>query len=452
MSAIFVWLAVFALAFGLLVVSVTASYVSVGHAPLINLGAAGLTLLAALAVVALLMIKQQLNRQQSQVSQVLRSLKNRDSSLSIPGAPQIQPLLQQIQQEIARSRDDAEVQASYLKALIAQLDIAVLEFDADGYVMQSNPAAERLLGARFLQAWRVAVNRSDTGEHEPSLRKNIKALQQLIQHNTSGRRGELIWHFPNRKETLLYTLIHGFNQGQQRTLVTLQSIEKQLVYHEVKAHQQLVKVLTHEVANSITPMVSLTQSAQHINAHMLENGVQGSDDLAEALATITRRGQHLTQFIQSFKALSEPVRAQLSVQPLARQINEVVRLLTVELEGITLVVDVDNDVAVSIDPGLFEQVLINLLKNAAEATMGQDQRRVQLKARRIDDQVCLDIIDNGSGISEHAAASIFVPFFTTKTTGTGIGLPLARSLMLSQGGNLLLLDATDHGHFRCVFG
>ncbi|MBA3988140.1 MAG: hypothetical protein C0463_03285 [Idiomarina sp.] len=452
MSAIFVWLTVFALAFGLLVASITARYMSFGYAPLLNLGAAGLTLLAALAVVALLMIKQQLNRQQSQVSQVLRSLKNRDSSLSIPGAPQIQPLLQQIQQEIARSRDDAEIQASYLKAIIAQLDIAVLEFDADGYVMQSNPAAERLLGARFLQAWRVAVHRSDIGEHEPSLRTNIKALQQLIQHNTSGRRGELIWHYSNRKETLLYTLIHGFNQGQQRTLVTLQSIEKQLVYHEVKAHRQLVKVLTHEVANSITPMVSLTQSAQHINAHMLENGVQGSDDLAEALATITRRGQHLTQFIQSFKALSEPVRAQLSVQPLARQVNQVLRLLTDELEGIALVVDVDIDVAVNIDPGLFEQVLINLLKNAAEATMGQDQRQVQLKALRIDDQVCLDIIDNGSGISEHAAASIFVPFFTTKTTGTGIGLPLARSLMLSQGGNLLLLDATDHGHFRCVFG
>jgi len=77
---------------------------------------------------------------------------------------------------------------------------------------------------------------------------------------------------------------------------------------------------------------------------------------------------------------------------------------------------------------------------------------VQLCAQRIDEQVCLDIIDNGSGVNEHAATSIFVPFFTTKSGGTGIGLPLARSLMISQGGNLLLLDATDHGHFRCVFG
>src|SRR5690554_6625065 len=199
-------------------------------------------------------------------------------------------------------------------------------------------------------------------------------------------------------------------------------------------------------------MVSLTQSAQSISAHMLQNGVEGSDDLTEALATITRRGQHLTQFIQSFKALSEPVRAKLSVQPLRSQVTEVLRLLQTEFAGIEVELNVADTLAVNLDPSLFEHVLINLLKNAAEATDGQSLRRVHLVAQRIDEQVCLDIIDNGSGISEHAAASIFIPFFTTKNTGTGIGLPLARSLMLSQGGNLLLLDATDHGHFRCVFG
>src|SRR5690554_259958 len=132
-------------------------------------------------------------------------------------------------------------------------------------------------------------------------------------------------------------------------------------------------------------MVSLTQSAQSISAHMLQSGVEGSDDLAEALVTITRRGQHLTQFIQSFKALSEPVRAKLSVQPLRSQVAEVLRLLQTEFEGIEIELDIDNTLEVNLDPSLFEQVLINLLKNAAEATTGQSHRRVQLVAQRIDE-------------------------------------------------------------------
>ena len=120
--------------------------------------------------------------------------------------------------------------------------------------------------------------------------------------------------------------------------------------------------------------------------------------------------------------------------------------------NIEVSIDISPTFEVMVDPGLFEQVLINLIKNASEATLGQARRQIRLVAQHIDQIACLDIIDNGSGISEQAAASIFVPFFTTKSDGTGIGLPLARSLMLSQGGNLLLLNESQHGQFRCVFG
>ena len=281
---------------------------------------------------------------------------------------------------------------------------------------------------------------------------NIGNLRKLLQQHKASSRGELIWHYPNHKETFIYTLIQSFNQGKQRTLLTLQSIEKQLVAHEVKAHQQLVKVLTHEIANSIAPMVSLAQSAEGISADMLNNGVKGSEDLIEALATVSRRGQHLTQFIQSFKALSAPVNAQLKATYLRPQVEEVLLLMREDCAGVEVRIDIPPTFEVMADSGLFEQVLINLIKNASEATLGQTHRQIRLVAQHIDQVACLDIIDNGSGISEQAAASIFVPFFTTKSEGTGIGLPLARALMLSQGGNLLLLNESQHGQFRCVFG
>ena len=420
-------------------------------------GPAMLVLLGLVALTSVVMIQRQFKTQHNQVAQVLKSLINRDTSMSLANAPEIQPLLTAVQREIGRSRDAAEVQASYLKALITQLDIAVIELDDEGFIEQSNPAAERLLGVAFIQAWRqkmssrAASNTTDNALQQ-NTQRNVEALKALLQQRKPSSRGELIWHYPNRSETLLYSLINGFTQGKQRTLLTLQSIEKQLVAQEVKAHQQLVKVLTHEIANSITPMVSLTQSAQSISAEMQNQGVTGSDDLVEALATVSRRGQHLTQFIQSFKALSTPVKAQLKAALLRTQVDEVLSFLQAECEGVEVSIDISPTFEVLVDAALFEQVLINLLKNALEATKGQAERQVKLVAQHIDQVACLDIIDNGSGISEQAAASIFVPFFTTKSSGTGIGLPLARALMLSQGGNLLLLSSDQHGHFRCVFG
>lgn len=429
-------------------------------------GPAVMMLFVIIALTSIMMIRRQFTTQHSQIVQVLKSLINRDTSLSHASAPNIQPLLTEVQEELARSRNAAEIQANYLKALIAQLDIAVLEVTDEGYIDQSNPAAERLLGLSFIHAWQetLSYNGISTTENSVSTptahqdaentqeQHNIENMRKLLQQHKASSRGELIWHYPNHKETFIYTLIQSFNQGKQRTLLTLQSIEKQLVAHEVKAHQQLVKVLTHEIANSIAPMVSLTQSAESISADMLNNGVKGSEDLVEALATVSRRGQHLTQFIQSFKALSTPVNTRLEATYLRPQVEEVLLLMQEDCASVEVSIDISPTFEVMVDSGLFEQVLINLIKNACEATLDQARRQIRLVAQHIDQIACLDIIDNGSGISEQAAASIFVPFFTTKSDGTGIGLPLARSLMLSQGGNLLLLNESQHGQFRCVFG
>ena len=456
MKKVLSWLAVFAISVALLTASTVAHYLPGDFYNTLLPGPAGLTLLIALALVSIFMIGREFKGQQEQIRQVLKSLINQDTSLSLTNAPDIHPLLTQVQKEVARSHDAAKVQESYLKALITQLDVAVVELDVENYIVQSNPAAERLLGLHFFHAWRDTLTGRDKlglqDKTDKALAHNIETLKKLVTQTTPTGQGELSWHYPSRKETLIYTLIHGFNQGQQRTLLTLQSIEKQLIEQEAKAHQQLVKVLTHEVTNSITPMLSLAQSAQSISEKMAASKIEDSGDLSEALATINQRGQYLIQFIQSFKALNEPVEARLNTQRLLPQVTEVLRLLQDDLQNTDVKVDIAKTLEVNVDSGLFEQVLINLVINACEATHGQSEPSISLVAKRMNDQVCLDISDNGAGISEYAAANIFVPFFTTKPGGTGIGLPLARSLMLSQGGNLLLLTAEENTHFRCVFG
>ncbi|RUO26590.1 hypothetical protein CWE09_07770 [Aliidiomarina minuta] len=451
-SAFAVWLGVFTLAIVILVVSVINAHKMPGPAVML--------LLALIVLTALHMVWRQFQLQQNQISAALKSLINQDSDVKLANAPDMQALLEEVQQAISQNRTAAEVQANYLKALVAQLDIGVVEFDHEGHIVNSNPAAERLVSLDFIHAWRAFT--SGRSHHAGlSYRDNLNRLHELLHNGKSNARGELIWHYPNRKETFLYSKIQGFIGGQPRTLLTLQSIEKQMVAQEVKAYQQLVKVLTHEVANSITPMVSLTQSAQgfadRLEPASPENAEQ-LQDLQEALTTVARRGQHLTEFMNSFKALSQTVNARLTTTKLAESVNEVLRLMADKTEGVKLSIDIPETLDVTIDPALFEQVLINLLTNAVEATSEQSKGHITITATQSGEHSYLDITDNGPGIHDHTAASIFVPFFTTKTQGSGIGLPLARSLMLSQGGDLVLCSQGGSqseeigARFRVVFG
>lgn len=431
-STVILWLGVYTLSLVLLIVIIMSVELAAGPAII--------ALIALISFTAFRMIWRHLQRQQNQIDIILRSLINNDSEVRLTNPNKLQPLLTEVQMAVSQGRIEAEVQASYLKALIVQLDIGVFEFDHEGYIINSNPAAERLVSLEFIQTWQAVISK---GSNHVALahHENINRFKQILSDENLNGQGELKWSYPNRKETFLYSRIHSFISGQSRTLLTLQSIEKQMVAKEVNAYQQLVKVLTHEVANSITPMVSLAQSAQSLAGQLMPDSRKQSEqlqDLQEALTTVSRRGQHLTDFINSFATLSQPVNVQLQTVKLVEPVNEVVRLIADETKNVVLGIEVSDELEVMIDPALFEQVLLNLLRNALEATLNRTEPRIQIMAACTGERTYLEIKDNGPGIPRHTAENIFIPFFTTKRNGNGIGLPLARSLMLSQGGNLLL--------------
>lgn len=409
-----------------------------------------LLLLMALAIA---MIWQQFSRQQRQATLVLKALANQDVSFRLRQQPQLQSLLTQVQQQLTLSRQQAEARAEYLAALLVQLEVAVLEFDQTNTLLQANPAAERLLGKTLLQLAQQGITADSPAP--------LCMLWQKLQSERPSQQGELLWLQQGVQDRLAFSLVQSHILGQPRKLLTLQSIQQQLLQQEVQAYQQLTRVLTHEIANSITPMVSLAQSSLALlPAPEQLMDVETHADLTLATETIAQRGAHLSQFIQSFKQLSSPIQAKLEPIALPELIQRVVQLLKADLAAAQLSFTFpEQSPTLWLDAALIEQVLINLLKNALEATQqpsGSDPDLTPKVAKvgfhlHFQQRWVLDITDNGPGVADSAVDKLFIPFYTTKRSGSGIGLSLARMLMQAQGGELIYISQTAGACFRVLF-
>jgi len=235
--------------------------------------------------------------------------------------------------------------------------------------------------------------------------------------------------------------------GRQR-LVTLQNISGALEETEYRAWQQLVRVLTHEIMNSLTPVTSLAESA----AGLIERAQQDPEalpDAREAVETVARRSAALMQFVDSYRALSKlppPQRRRLELSEIFDRLR---RLAESDWAKSGVEVEISppaGGLAVAAAPDQIEQALLNLLGNAREAVGEMDEARVRLSAyRNPQGRVVVQIADSGPGVAEDIAEDIFLPFFTTKRGGTGIGLALVRQIMLNHGGRISVNPSTDLG-------
>ncbi len=337
-----------------------------------------------------------------------------------------------------KARADKEEHFRYLQTVVQHVGIGLLAFRQDGKVELLNTAAKRLLQIPALKQIsdlkRISAELMNTLTH---LKSSETALVKIQQNN------ELL--------QLAISATEFRMRNQNFTLVSLQNIQSELEEQELDAWQKLIRVLTHEIMNSVTPISSLAATLNELVANkgdtLLET--ENREDLLSGLQTIRKRSEGLLHFVEAYRGLTRVPTPKFKLLRLRDLLSRVVQLMQPEFKAsnVTCSLDVVPDtLELMADPELVEQIVINMVKNALQAVDGQPEARIDLAAK-IDTRgrVIIQIADNGPGISEELQDKIFIPFFTTKENGSGIGLSLSRQIMRLHDGSISVQSNPEDG-------
>ncbi|MGB3468364.1 MAG: ATP-binding protein [Cyclobacteriaceae bacterium] len=333
-------------------------------------------------------------------------------------------------------RAEKEAQHHYLKTIVQHVGIGIITFDDEGEVQIINTAAKRLLNLKMIKNIRQLNNLST--QLVDSFWSLKTGGRDLVKIGTDGLDSQLA----------IYAIELSM-RGKDFKLISLQNIQSELEEKEMEAWQNLIRVLTHEIMNSVTPISSLAATVETELNHQLHNELDVNhisneevEDLHLAVKTIHRRSKSLIKFVSDFRNMTRITLPKLESVMVKDCLDHVINLLKFEMDEQAIRLDYQvnpADLSFTIDLEQIEQVLINLVKNAIQALADNDEEEKELKITAMIGEhggVIIKIIDNGSGIEEDAIKKIFIPFFTTKKNGSGIGLSLSKQIMRNHKGSI----------------
>ncbi len=344
--------------------------------------------------------------------------------------------LNEVLEAFRTARAEKEANLQYLNTIVQQIGTGLISFDAEGRVELVNNAALKMLNVYRIKQL------TDLEELHPQ-------FVALCKKQTTGLRQ--IYQTPNDLPLSIQVTPIQL-RGKDLKIVVLQNIESELQEKEIEAWQNLTRVLRHEIMNSLTPILSLAGTMKEIVMFDIVPQLPKNEsvvDLSEAIQTLEKRSAGMIQFVNAYRdftTLPKPIFVEIAISEL---FNRVSQLFNYDFQKgrITHQFQVlPTTLTVQADPYLIEQVLINLLKNAVEALHHQPTPFLSMKAYIGKNQrIQIEISDNGQGIEPEALERIFIPFFTTKKTGSGIGLSLSRQIMQQHGGQLTAASQVDKG-------
>src|SRR5258707_9321703 len=328
-----------------------------------------------------------------------------------------------------KARSEKEEHWQYLNTVVQQVRTGILSFDADGNVQLINANARRFMGVHSVK------NISELASRNPKLLQALKEAEP----------GKSALHRANDFQlTIQATELRV--RGSTVKLVTLQNIQTELQRQELEAWQNLTRVLRHEIMNSITPISSLTSTLREILDHELikkendyEMKADVADDLREGLGTIESRSKGLIKFIDAYREYTSLPQPKIKTVMLKELIDKTAQFMGQQLKKTTIEFSSScssDYLTIQADEEMIEQVLINLVKNSMESLSQNRGGKIELNGRYDGQNILIEVADNGPGIIPEAINRIFVPFFTTKKTGSGIGLALSRQIMQMHNGSL----------------
>jgi len=373
-------------------------------------------------------------------------LVNQDSTNSLPinsrGNKELNKIFNAISQRISFLKIEKEVQYQYLKHVVDHLEIGLFAFASDGKVELVNRAALKLFQTSAINDINV-LNAYHDGLSDTIL--NLSPDRQRIVRLTIN----------NDPLNISVRAINFRLHDDMIRLVSFHDINDELNETELKSWEKLIRVLTHEIMNSISPINSLTTTLSRIYqsddkpksiAQLNENDIK---DTISGLSIIDKRSKGLMEFVKKYRqiySIPQPVKESFRV----KEVFEGIRHLYIneyQKKGIDFIVKVfPENIELLADKAMIEQVLINLTKNAIESIDSNTDGVIEMIAFRNEmSHLTIQVKDNGKGIAPDVLDDIFVPFFTTKNNGSGIGLSLSRQIMQMHSGTIKVQSEEGKG-------
>lgn len=347
-------------------------------------------------------------------------------------------LWQEIQTQLQQLRQKNEELVRYYSLLLEKVPVALVVVEGEKIELV-NSAAQQLFKRSYLT---TVDHLQDYGAQLALDIQQIAAGEQRSSHLLSDQVTTAV---------ALSAAAIQLHSGTKK-VISIQPIQRELDKQEILAWQNLVQVFTHEIMNSMTPVASLSRTADELLLTQLEaqpSPDESLQDAQQAIHTVARRAEHLMQFVQAYRRIANPPQLQcvdIAVQDL---LENVCRLFQVQVNEQKILIDcatIPAHLKLKADPAHLEQALINLVRNALDASSGKDDGHIYLKAYiGHSGNLLIDVIDNGTGIPTDKLEQIFVPFYTSKRDGTGVGLFLVKQIMQAHRGSVCALQGENGG-------
>jgi signal transduction histidine kinase len=383
---------------------------------------------------------------QEEVEQFVESVHYRDFSryFDVKHAPlELQPLrkgFNEINTTFKVISKERETQYQYLQKILELVDTGILSYEHNtGEIGWMNESFKKLMGIPYLKTIHSLEKR------DAKLYKEVLALRP-----GENKVVDIIHDRNNFKLLLNATAFQ--TSGRIYKLIAFQNVSEALDETESKAWQKLLSVMTHEIMNSVAPISSLAETLKNrlqLSVAGINERPDGLDDLELGIDTIKRRSEGLLKFAETYRNLNKitaPNFKKLYVRDLFENLHQLMQPTLVQKNIELEIILKDPDLTVQADPNLVEQVLINLLVNAMEAVKDKENARITLSGYASPgNKVMLRISDNGAGMSAEILDKIFIPFFSTKKSGSGIGLSLCKQIMMLHKGNIQVQSTEGEG-------
>lgn len=384
-------------------------------------------------------------RAATEIGQFVESIRHRDFSRHfnpehVPS--ELQPLRHGFNEIISTFKlisKEKETQFLYLKNILDIVDTGILSYELkEGEVLWMNEALKHLLQIPYLKTIH-------------SLEKRNEALYKEVLNLERGQKTVTAVQKDNSQVKVLLSATMFENEGKTYKLIAFQNINDALDEGESQAWQKLLSVMTHEIMNSVAPIASL---AETMKSRLSEENLQPGNyketlsDIETGITTIKKRSEGLLKFTETYRSLSKINKVHPAPVYASELFEHVQRLMQPGIDSRQIDFEIilkDPLLSVNADSTLLEQVLINLTLNAMDAVKDRPNPRISLSAEKQDQKTVLRIADNGSGIAPELLDKIFIPFFSTKKTGNGIGLSLCKQVMMLHKGHISVKSVENEG-------